>query len=170
MQIRDRLRPSRGPGRTLHEARFEEAMPALILEVIIVPEPNVRGGDGIHEGGYAADGVGRRWGGRGGGGRGREGALAELVQRLHPRRRRPRGHAPRHWVGRRSVLSPRASGASVYPAERRRRRGKPGTGRTAKVWWGVVSAFRGNDNDFFFLVPGAHCFELVRFTASALLP
>lgn len=95
MQVRDGLRPSRRPRRALHEARFEEPVPAAFHEVF-VPEPNILGTDRIHDGGYGADGVGRRRGGQGDGGRGGEGALAELEQGLHPRRRRPRGHAPRH--------------------------------------------------------------------------
>lgn len=83
MQIRDGLRPSRCPRRTLHEARFEEPVSAAVLEVV-VPEPDIGGTNRIHEGGYGADGAGRGRGGRGGGGgRGGEGALAELVQGLH---------------------------------------------------------------------------------------
>jgi len=100
VQVRDGLRPPRRPRRALDEGGVEEPVPAAAGPEAVVPEPDVRGADSVHEGGYGADGADRRRGGRGGGGGGGgEGAPAEVVEGLHPRRLRPRGRAPRHWIG-----------------------------------------------------------------------
>jgi hypothetical protein len=46
VQVRDGLRPSRRPRRPLHEAGFEEPVPAAVLEVV-VHESDIRGTDRI---------------------------------------------------------------------------------------------------------------------------